>query len=152
MRLISSGCGPRKNSVSSNTLAGPTYAGALTAALLAHPNLFPLMVTRPAITPGNLRAMEDALTSLGRAGFPPGTAPDILYSAIGFVVGHVAIQVASGRGQEPDPSLLSAGLTPGEFPLLSVAVAAGRELVTRFGFALDAMLSGFETARRPGGA
>ncbi|RBQ21948.1 hypothetical protein DP939_04565 [Spongiactinospora rosea] len=83
--------------------------------------------------------MEDALTSLGRAGFSPGTALDILY-----------LGVAAGR--EPDSSLLSGELTPGEFPLLSAAVTAGREPAARFGFALDAMPSGFEAARGPGRA
>ncbi|MFG1947070.1 TetR/AcrR family transcriptional regulator [Nonomuraea sp. NPDC048826] len=123
------------------------YADALLAALLAHPHLIPLVVTRPAVTPANLRAMESGLAFLRGAGFPPATALDMLYAVIGFVVGHAAIQVSSGPAGEFGQERLLDGLDPAEFPLLAGAVRDGREPRSRFGFALEAMLSGFEPAR-----
>lgn len=116
------------------------------AALLAHPNLVPLVTTRPAVTAGNLRVMESALAFLCRAGFPPATALDMLYAVIGFVVGHAVTHAsAAEHGQER----LLDGLDPAEFPLLVRAAGDGRGPESRFGFALDAMLTGFEPARSP---
>ncbi|MEV4372355.1 TetR/AcrR family transcriptional regulator [Nonomuraea sp. NPDC049637] len=136
------------------------YAHALLRALLAHPNVLPLVVSRPAITPGNLRLMEDGLRVLRAAGLPPDRALDMLYAVTGFVVGHVAVlaageaagEVAGGvaGGAEraapamrdlPEPDLA-------ETPLLAEATRARRAQPSsgtdrRFVFALEAMLRGF---------
>lgn len=116
------------------------YACDLLAALLAHPALIPVVTTRPAVTPANLRVMETALGFLCRAGFSPGRALDILYAVVGFAVGHAATYAsAAEHGQER----MLGGLDPEEYPLLSRAAAAGHGPESRFEFALDAMLSGF---------
>ncbi|MFB9204271.1 TetR/AcrR family transcriptional regulator [Nonomuraea spiralis] len=128
------------------------YAHALLRTLLAHPNLLPLVVGRPAITPRNLRLMEDALHVLRAAGVPPDHALDMLYAVTGFVVGHAAL-LAGGGGDRPEqsgrmrdipePDLL-------ETPLLAEATRARRTQPAsgtdpRFDFALEAMLRGFAT-------
>ncbi|MFI9589000.1 TetR/AcrR family transcriptional regulator C-terminal domain-containing protein [Nonomuraea sp. NPDC052265] len=118
--------------------------------LLAHPNILPLVVSRPAITPRNLRLMEEGLRVLRSAGLPPDRALDMLYAVTGFVVGHAAIQAAGGSGRPapgdgmrdiPEPDLL-------ETPLLAEATRARRAQPSsgtdpRFVFALEAMLRGF---------
>ncbi|GAB3141765.1 hypothetical protein GCM10027290_15030 [Micromonospora sonneratiae] len=127
------------------------YAYSLRAALLAHPNVVPLVVSRPAMTPQNLRIMEDGLGALTTAGFPLDAALDAVYSLSDFVVGHVATQRSATSAEArvvpvsvPDPE---------RFPLLAEAVRAQQRLGpnTRFDFALDAMLSGFEAARTQDG-
>ncbi|MEV5570011.1 TetR/AcrR family transcriptional regulator C-terminal domain-containing protein [Spirillospora sp. NPDC052269] len=123
------------------------YAGALLDVLLAHPHVIPLVVTRPAITPRTTRLMEDALETLHAAGFELGRALDMLYAVTGFVVGHVAMLAAEGRDDaaggraEPPP-----GPDPREVPLFAEALRSSRPAgaASRFHFALDAMLRGFD--------
>ncbi|MGW0435900.1 TetR/AcrR family transcriptional regulator C-terminal domain-containing protein [Micromonospora sp. NPDC003197] len=128
-----------------------SYAHSLRAALLAHPNVIPLVVSRPALTPQNLRIMEDGLAALAAAGFPLERALDVVYSLSDLVVGHVATRgggtTTHQRGRPvsvPDPE---------QFPLLTEAVRAEQHAgpSARFDFALDAMLVGFEAARVPDG-
>ncbi|MGW4403282.1 TetR/AcrR family transcriptional regulator C-terminal domain-containing protein [Nonomuraea sp. NPDC004702] len=135
------------------------YAHALLRALLAHPNVVPLVVSRPAITPGNLRLMEEGLRVLRAAGLPPDRALDMLYAVTGFVVGHVAVlaagEVTDGAERAapamrdiPEPDLV-------ETPLLAEATRARRAQPSsgtdrRFVFALEAMLRGFGEPRESG--
>ncbi|TDC97555.1 TetR family transcriptional regulator [Nonomuraea deserti] len=125
------------------------YACTLMRVLLAHPNVIPLVVGRPAITPQNLHLMEDALHMLRAAGVPLERALDMLYAVTGFVVGHVAILAASGRDRHAPGNRLEAIPDPDlrETPLLAEATRAQRSSGPdpRFGFALEAMLRGFDT-------
>ncbi|WP_235834293.1 TetR/AcrR family transcriptional regulator [Actinomadura logoneensis] len=124
------------------------YAGALLDALLAHPRVVPLVATRPAVTPQTARLMESALGTLHAAGFGLERALDMLYAVTGFVVGHVAMLAADersggaadGRAQAPP------ALDPREVPLFAEALRSSRPAgsAARFGFALDALLRGFE--------
>ena len=65
------------------------------ALALAHPNVVPLLVTRPLATPlglrppGTLRPLEDILTLLTRAGFSGPDALHIYRALFGFLHGHV---------------------------------------------------------------
>ncbi|MGP3936246.1 TetR/AcrR family transcriptional regulator [Nonomuraea sp. KM88] len=125
------------------------YGHTLLRVLLAHPNVIPLVVGRPAITPQNLHLMEDALHMLRAAGLPLERALDMLYAVTGFVVGHVAILAASGSDRHAPGDRLQAIPDPDlrETPLLAEATRAQRPSGPdpRFGFALEAMLKGFET-------
>ncbi|MFG2331500.1 TetR/AcrR family transcriptional regulator C-terminal domain-containing protein [Streptomyces sp. NPDC048604] len=117
------------------------YAHALAAALDAHPHAAPLLLSRPALTPRNLRTLEAVVGMLHEVGFPLPRALDVLYSLTSFVVGHAAAQ--AGR---VDGAGSMASLDPDAYPLL---VAAAREAGedtgrARFTFALDALLTGFE--------
>ncbi|MEV5898024.1 TetR/AcrR family transcriptional regulator C-terminal domain-containing protein [Nonomuraea fuscirosea] len=124
------------------------YARALLRILLAHPNVIPLVVSRPAITPQNHGLMENALHTLRAAGLPPERALDMLYAVTGFVVGHVAILAGGGDGRSP-----SRGIQPipeeelRQTPLLAQATQVRRSSDSdpRFDFALESILRGFDT-------
>ncbi|MFI6107674.1 TetR/AcrR family transcriptional regulator C-terminal domain-containing protein [Streptomyces sp. NPDC051310] len=120
------------------------YAHALMAALAAHPHAVPLLLSRPALTPRNLRTLEAVVRMLHEAGFPLPRTLDILYSLTSFVVGQAAAQAGSIDGAG---SLAS--LDPDVYPLLVRAAAAVGEDAgaARFEYALDALLSGFAAER-----
>ncbi|MFH8760560.1 TetR/AcrR family transcriptional regulator C-terminal domain-containing protein [Streptomyces atroolivaceus] len=61
-----------------------SYAYALVTALGAHPHAVPLLLSRPAMTPRNLRTMEAVVGMLHEAGFPLPRTLDILYSLTSF--------------------------------------------------------------------
>lgn len=114
------------------------------AALRAHPNLVPLVLTRPAVTVRNHEMLESALGLLRRAGFPPARGLDIVYAVAGFVVGQAATEM-SGPGAPTQTEVL-AGTDLRSFPLLAEAASTGRgDRTDRFEDALDAMLLGFQT-------
>ncbi|MEV5540201.1 TetR/AcrR family transcriptional regulator C-terminal domain-containing protein [Saccharopolyspora shandongensis] len=126
------------------------YAHSLLAALLAHPNVVPLVVSRPAVTSRNLRMMEDALDALRAAGFSLDVGLDVLHSLTGFVVGHV---VTGGRRDAAEQVRHLSDVDVVEFPLLAEAAARVERRQGsnfRFDFALDAMLAGLEVARTSG--
>ncbi|GAB2578523.1 TetR/AcrR family transcriptional regulator C-terminal domain-containing protein [Kribbella endophytica] len=119
------------------------YAVGLRSALLAHPNLVPLIASRPAVTAQNLQVMEAALQGLAVAGLEPADALDVLYAVSGFVVGQVV------TASEGDPVDHLVAIDAGEFPLLAKAAAAvpARDADTRFTYALDALLKGLDAGR-----
>ena len=95
---------------------------------LAHPQMVPLLVTRPLSTPlalrplGTLRPLEDILTLLTRAGFTGADALHVYRALFGFLYGHVLneLQELVERPDESD-DLLRLGLHRlpiGDFPLL----------------------------------
>src|ERR1700685_4652224 len=98
------------------------------ALALAHPNVVPLLVTRPLATPlalrprGTLRPLGDGLDLLTRAGFSGPDALHIYRALFGFLNGHVLneLQEVVENPDETD-DLLRLGLHRlpiGEFPLL----------------------------------
>lgn len=116
------------------------YARSLRTTLMAHPNVLPLVVSRPAITPQNLQIMESALAQLHAAGFTLRQALDVVYTLTGFVVGHVAT-FAEGPAEE-----LLSEIDAADYPLLARAVRQGRNRTANahFSFAVDALLRGFQ--------
>src|ERR1700748_988248 len=98
------------------------------ALALAHPNVVPLLVTRPLATPlalrprGTLRPLEDILALLTRAGFSGADALHIYRAFFGFLNGHVLNELQE-LVENPDETddLLRLGLSRlpiGEFPIL----------------------------------
>jgi AcrR family transcriptional regulator len=98
------------------------------ALALAHPNVVPLLVTRPLATPlalrprGTLRPLEDLLALLMSAGFSGPDALHIYRAFFGFLNGHVLNELQE-LVENPDETddLLRLGLHRlpiGEFPLL----------------------------------
>jgi AcrR family transcriptional regulator len=94
----------------------------------AHPNIVPLLVTRPLATPlgmrpqGILRHLEDVLALLTRAGFSGPDALHVYRALFGFLYGHVLteLQEIVERPDETD-HVLRLGLYRlpiGEFPHL----------------------------------
>jgi AcrR family transcriptional regulator len=98
------------------------------ALALEHPNVVPLLVTRPLATPlalrprGTLRPLEDVLALLTRAGFSGPDALHVYRAFFGFLNGHVLNELQE-LVENPDETddLLRLGLYRlpiGEFPLL----------------------------------
>jgi AcrR family transcriptional regulator len=101
---------------------------------LAHPNVVPLLVTRPLATPlgqrppGMLRPLEDVLALLTSAGFTGDDALHIYRLLFGFLYGHILneLQEVIERPEETD-HLLRLGLhrlAITEFPLLRALAPA----------------------------
>jgi AcrR family transcriptional regulator len=133
------------------------------ALALAHPNVVPLLVTRPLSTPlglrppGTLRPLEDNLTLLTRAGYSGPDALHIYRALFGFLHGHVLNELQE-LVEKPDETddLLRLGLHRlpiSEFPLLRSLATA---LATYNGAAelergLDILLTGLTTTLTPPG-
>jgi AcrR family transcriptional regulator len=128
---------------------------------LAHPNVVPLLVTRPLATPlalrprGTLRPLEDVLTLLTRAGFSGPDALHIYRALFGFLHGHVLneLQELIDNPDETD-DLLRLGLHRlpiTEFPLLrSLApVLASYDGAAELERGLDILLTGLTTTLTP---
>ncbi|WP_159941616.1 MULTISPECIES: TetR/AcrR family transcriptional regulator C-terminal domain-containing protein [unclassified Nocardiopsis] len=125
-----------------------SYASSLASVMAAHPNVVPLVMLQPAVTSRNMETMESMLQSLYSAGFDLQQAVDVVYTLTGFVLGHVAVQAgiqgvrshgrpAEGRALDIDEE---------RYPLLAQADKVS-ERGTRFEFALNALITGFEMAR-----
>ncbi len=131
------------------------------ALALAHPNVVPLLVTRPLATPlglrppGTLRPLEDILTLLTRAGFSGPDALHIYRALFGFLHGHVLNELQE-LIENPDETddLLRLGLHRlpiREFPLLrSLAPAlASYDGATELERGLDILLTGLTNSLTP---
>lgn len=124
---------------------------------LAHPNVVPLLVTRPLATPlglrppGTLRPLEDILALLTGAGFGLPEALHVYRALFGFLHGHVLdeLQELVDAPEETD-DLLRLGLQRlpiSQFPLLrSLApVLASYDGAAELERGLDILLSGLRT-------
>jgi AcrR family transcriptional regulator len=131
------------------------------ALALAHPNVVPLLVTRPLATPlalrprGTLRPLEDILALLTRAGFNGSDALHIYRAFFGFLNGHVLNELQE-LVENPDETddLLRLGLyrlPVTEFPLLrSLAHAlASYDGAAELERGLDILLSGLTATLSP---
>lgn len=139
------------------------YARAQLRALAEHPNLVDLVMTRPAVTTGNLALLETLLDFLGQAGFSSRRGLDMIYVIYELVVMHAARDAGVGKALRDRESTASGADRPGtvggelrqaahldgisetDFPRLAAAAGAarGRPPSARFEFALDALISGF---------
>ncbi len=131
------------------------------ALALAHPNVVPLLVTRPLATPlalrppGTLRPLEDILALLTRAGFSGADALHVYRALFGFLHGHILneLQELVEKPEETD-DLLRLGLYRlpiGEFPLLrSLArVLAAYDGAAELERGLDILLTGLAATLTP---
>ena len=111
-----------------------TVARAFRQLALAHPNVVPLLVTRPLATPlgqrppGMLRPLEDVLALLTSAGFAGDDALHAYRLLFGFLYGHILneLQEVIERPEETD-HVLRLGLhrlAITEFPLLRALAPA----------------------------
>ena len=133
------------------------------ALALEHPNVVPLLVTRPLATPlalrprGTLRPLEDVLALLTRAGFSGPDALHVYRAFFGFLNGHVLNELQE-LVENPDETddLLRLGLHRlpiGEFPLLrSLAHAlASYDGAAELERGLDILLTGLAATLSPSG-
>jgi len=123
----------------------------------AHPNVVPLLVTRPLATPlgmrppGILRHLEDVLALLTGAGFTGRDALHVYRALFGFLYGHVLteLQEIVERPEETD-HVLRLGLYRlpiGEFPHLRdlAPTWASYDGLAELDRGLDILLSGLAT-------
>ncbi len=131
------------------------------ALALAHPNVVPLLVTRPLATPlslrprGTLRLLEDLLALLTSAGFSGPDALHVYRALIGFLNGYLLNELQE-LVENPDETddLLRLGmhrLPLSEFPLLrslahSLAVYDGAAELER---GLDILIAGLAATLPP---
>jgi AcrR family transcriptional regulator len=128
---------------------------------LAHPQVVPLLVTRPLATPlglrplGTLRPLEDVLELLTRAGFAGSDALHIYRALFGFLHGHILneLQEIVERPEETD-DLLRLGLHRlpiREFPLLRglAPILARYDGASELERGLDILLTGLATTLTP---
>jgi len=133
------------------------------ALALEHPNVVPLLVTRPLATPlalrprGTLRPLEDVLALLTRAGFSGPDALHVYRAFFGFLNGHVLNELQE-LVENPDETddLLRLGLYRlpiGEFPLLrSLAhTLASYDGAAELERGLDILLTGLAATLSPSG-
>ena len=72
---------------------------------LAHPEVFPLVATRPAAAPWlrpplrSPRAVESLLRALTSAGFADATAASVYRSFSGFLLGHLLLEVSAAGAE-----------------------------------------------------
>ena len=128
---------------------------------LAHPNMVPLLVTRPLATPlgrrppGMLRPLEDVLTLLTSAGFSGTDALHIYRVLFGYLHGHILteLQEVIERPEETD-DVLRLGLhrlTVTEFPQVRALASAlaNYDGAAELDRALDLLLLGLTATLTP---
>jgi AcrR family transcriptional regulator len=150
--------------------ADPDWTGQLRAVAhdfrrlaLAHPNVVPLLVTRPLATPlgrwppGMLQPLEDVLTLLTSAGFSGPDALHIYRVLFGYLHGHILteLQEVIERPEETD-DVLRLGLhrlTVTEFPQVRALASAlaNYEGAAELDRGLDLLLLGLNATLKPPG-
>ncbi len=128
---------------------------------LSHPNVIPLLVTRPLATPialrpmGTLRPLEAILELLNHAGFSTVNALHVYRSFYGFIQGHVLneLQELVENPEETD-DLLRLGLHRlplREFPRLRslASVLAAYDGAAEMEQGLDMLLTGLQAQLQP---
>jgi len=148
--------------------ADPDWAGQLRAVAhdfrrlaLAHPNVVPLLVTRPLATPlgqrplGMLRPLEDVLTLLTSAGYSGTDALHIYRVLFGYLHGHILdeLQEVIERPEETD-DVLRLGLhrfPVTEFPQVRALASAlaNYDGAAELDRGLDLLLSGLTATLAP---
>jgi AcrR family transcriptional regulator len=148
--------------------ADPDWTGQLRAVAhdfrrlaLAHPNVVPLLVTRPLATPlgqrplGMLRPLEDVLTLLTSAGFSGADALHIYRVLFGYLHGHILteLQEVIERPEETD-DVLRLGLhrlSVTEFPQVRALASAlaNYDGAAELDRGLDLLLLGLTATLRP---
>jgi len=123
---------------------------------LQHPNVVPLLVTRPLSTPlgmrplGTLRPLEQILSLLVQAGFEPTDALHVYRAYYGFLYGHILNELQEYVvDPEENEVLLRLGLhrlPAKEFPMLRALAPALAEYdgATELDQGLSILLSGLE--------
>lgn len=136
-------------------------AHAVRQALSDHPNVVPLVISRPVRTPAFLRMMDSAVGNFRAAGFDDDMAHHAWHTVSAHVVGYVLQEIATplldaqlgGAAAAPaapaDGSEPPLAVLPVEFPHVArIAPYLARcRPVDEFDFALDLILTGLQAKR-----
>jgi AcrR family transcriptional regulator len=115
--------------------------------VLQHPNVMPLIMSRPFNTLASLRPVEFGFKIMLEAGFSPAFALTAFRTLLSFASGYVVSEIAGFFG-EPDGSsnLAVEDLEPDEFPALAKVLqqVVGTDHEKEFELALDVIMRGLE--------
>jgi len=103
------------------------WGRALRLALLVHPSLSALFLSRPVIGPGIFRGVEALLGALSRTGYPAGDGVHAIYAVDIYTIGFVAWELPRTRRQSQAEYATQwrqvfAALPPADFPLSAAAL------------------------------
>jgi TetR/AcrR family transcriptional regulator, tetracycline repressor protein len=120
------------------------YAGALRRAILDHPNLAPLLATRPVFSPATLTLLEEALGELTDLDLAPQQAIQILDIVVGFVMGHALSELSAfDAGLDPQQLAKARALLPEEqFPRVRETLGKPIDRDAEFDLGMDLLISG----------
>ncbi|MGH3145523.1 MAG: TetR/AcrR family transcriptional regulator C-terminal domain-containing protein [Rubrobacter sp.] len=109
-----------------------------------HPNVFPLVITRPPDTMDGVWLVEEFLRTLGRAGFDPKTSLHAFRTLSGYATGYAMAEIRGFAMEPAGPRRGALDLSAEAFPFIG---ELNRELgeVDRdaeFEFGLDLIISG----------
>lgn len=96
-------------------------------AMLAHPNVLPLLAQRPLTTPESLKLVESALRILGSAGIPRHEAL-LAINVMGFMITSQAVAMSAAKASPRSSEQLLAtfaALPADSFPEISAAIRDG---------------------------
>lgn len=137
------------------------FAHDLRQLALRHPNVVPLLVTRPLSTPlglrplGTLRPLEQILSLLIEAGFSPAHALHVYRAYYGYLYGHILNELQElVVDPEENEAMLRLGLyrlPPGEFPRLRALapVLSDYDGAAELDQGIDILLTGLATNLSP---
>jgi TetR/AcrR family tetracycline transcriptional repressor len=131
-------------------------AKAIRRVLKKHRDGARVMAATPPAGPNRLRAIEQLLEALTKAGFPRSTVPDVAFLMSSFIIGFVLDETmgqpgdaASARRRQKEALRWMKSLPPAEFPhLVSLAgELVGSQADRRFELGIRALLDGFDRLR-----
>ncbi|MFF5986727.1 TetR/AcrR family transcriptional regulator [Prauserella flavalba] len=130
-----------------------TLLESIVAVLRAHPATAPLLATRNVTSESSLRTIETALDILGRAGFTPAEATQIVRHALSTVTNLVSgLPGATGRLADPRSARnFLESLPAGTYPRLVEAagpLSACEDQDAYLAFGLELLLAGIEATAR----
>ena len=114
---------------------------------VAHPNIVPLVATRPFNTVASLRPVEVGFEILRNAGFEPEASLHAFRTLAGFVTGYTLAETGTFFGETNDPGQLAVTDIPeDEFPRLREVgpYLESTDHEEEFEFAIDVVITGLE--------
>lgn len=128
------------------------------AALVAHPAVVPVFLSRPLVTPAGMRAADAVLGIFRRAGFPPEQAVSLYQHFSRVMLAHVLLEAEAGTNLTPEERREQARiaritfetLPSREFPYLVEAAAqfgTSHDPERAFATGIDLLVAGLENQR-----
>lgn len=112
------------------------------ATLLRHPQVLPIVATRPPQDPAVWALLEDALALLTAAGLSLPYAMSAINCAAVFTVGHALAQVGQPVGGESEPGIRRMKEQTAHLPHLAAALSLGYRPDEEFALGAHALLDG----------
>ncbi|WP_199510902.1 TetR/AcrR family transcriptional regulator [Nucisporomicrobium flavum] len=127
------------------------FARQLRTVLGRHPDMLPMVATRPVFSPAVLGFGERAVVQLGAVGFTGQQALQLVNCLRTFTVGHAFAELSEPVGAPAPSQDEVAAVIAERYPKLADAIAGGYQPDVEYEAGLQAMLDGFELLRPPAG-